>query len=85
MKHNNTVKIKINGTITVIRLGTKNNERKNISIISMCKKFEIVISLVIWSTHAIEKKINKIRRKFLMICMIRYVFILWIFIKNIIY
>jgi len=49
-------------------LGIKYNERNITSNICICIKFVIVKSLVIWSSQDTDKKINKIRKKYLEIC-----------------
>ena len=44
----------------VIKLGNRNNDKKNIVIISTCSKFVNENNLVIWSNQEIEIKIKKI-------------------------
>ena len=66
-KHNNKPKISIKGEITVIKLGSKYKESNKISNTSICKKFVIVKSLVICNNQATDKKINKIKIKYLVI------------------
>ena len=44
----------------VVKLGIKNNDKKNIVKISTCSKFVNENNLVIWSNQEIEKKIKKI-------------------------
>ena len=67
IKHKSSPKININGTITVIKFGIKYKDSNKISTTSMCKKFVIAKSLVICSSHATDKKINKIKIKYLII------------------
>ena len=67
IKHNRRPKINMNGSITVIKFGIKNKESNKISKTSICKKFVTVKSLVIWSSQATDKKINKIKKKYLII------------------
>ena len=57
----------MNGRITVIKFGIKYKESNNISKTSICKKFVAVKSLVIWSSHETDKKINKIKKKYFVI------------------
>ena len=64
---NNRPNIKINGIITVIKLGIKYSESIIISRIPICIKFVIVKSLVICSNQATDKKINSTRKKYLKI------------------
>ena len=68
IKHNKRPKINMNGRITVIKFGIKYKESNKISKTSICKKFVTVKSLVIWRSHATDKKINKIKIKYFTIC-----------------
>ena len=68
MKHKRSPKISINGRITVIKFGIKYNESIKTSNIWICMKFVTVKSLVICNNQAIDKKINKIKRKYFVIC-----------------
>ena len=55
--------ITIKGRITVNKFGTKYIDKIKIDNVSICNKFDIDINLVNWSSHAIDKKINKINKK----------------------
>ncbi len=66
-KHKRSPKINMNGIIIVIKLGIKNKESKKISNTSICKKFVIVKSLVIWSNQATDKNMNRIKIKYFVI------------------
>ena len=67
IKHNRRPKINMNGRITVIKFGIKYIESNKISKTSICKKFVTVKSLVICSSHAIDRKINNIKIKYFVI------------------
>ena len=67
IKHKSNPKINIKGKITVTKFGIKYKDSNKISNTSMCKKFVIAKSLVICSSHATDKKINKIKIKYLVI------------------
>ena len=57
----------MNGSITVIKFGIKYKESNKISKTSIYQKFVTVKSLFIWSNQATDKKINKIKKKYLVI------------------
>lgn len=52
----------------VIILGIKYNDKKSISNIFIFTKFDIVKSLVTCNSHATDKNINRINKKYLHIC-----------------
>ena len=54
----------MNGRITMIKFGIKYTDSNKISKTSICKKFVTVKSLVICNSHAIDRKINKIKIKY---------------------
>ena len=58
----------MNGSITVIKFGIKYKESNKISKTSIWKKFVTVKSLVICKSHEIDRKINKIKTKYFVIC-----------------
>ena len=58
-QHKTIPKITTKGKIRLIKLGNRNNDKRNIVMISTCSKFVKENNLVIWSSHEIEIKIKK--------------------------